>query len=103
MGSIRKRAGGYRAEACVKGKRASKTLRTKALATAWLRETEEKLADDYPDHTVGQLFDRYEKSYSRHKRTGPAEARRCARLARELGSQTLLSALSRDVLADKLD
>lgn len=99
MGTIRKSANKYRAEVCVNGKRRSKRCHTKAAAQAWILATEQALAEGLPAHTVAELFERYVRAVSIHKRTYSAEAKRAARLTRELGGAHLLTDLTRDALA----
>lgn len=87
MASISKEKTGWRVQIAVQGVRESRTLSTKAEATAWAaqRETEirtEKSTGVQRGRTVDDAFRRYEKEVSVHKRGGVKEAIRFAAIGR---------------------
>lgn len=72
MASFRKVNGRWRVEVYRNGKRASKTFDTKSRAVAWAHDKEQQLDDPahYADtrHRISDLFDRYAKEVSPHKK-----------------------------------
>lgn len=87
LASISKEKTGWRVQIAVQGVRESRTVATKAEATAWAaqRETEiriEKATGVQRGRTVDDAFRRYEKEVSVHKRGGDKEAIRFAAIGR---------------------
>ena len=74
MATFRKRAGGWRAEVCRLGVRASKTFPTKAAAQAWATQRESEILEHRGrpayrnDHTLHDAFLRYAKEVSPTKK-----------------------------------
>jgi len=74
MATFRKRAGGWRAEVCRLGVRASKTFPTKAAAQAWATQYESEILEHRGkpayrnDHTLHDAFQRYAKEVSPTKK-----------------------------------
>jgi integrase len=100
MASISKHKTGWRAQVWVGDRRASKVFKLKQQAQQWAARKERQLVDaPDDDHTVADLLDRYAETYSEQKKTAAAEAKRCARLTRELGASTKLQDLTSDKLA----
>lgn len=94
-----KRGTTYRAEVYVKGRRASKTLPTKADAKAWVWRMEEELAKPPADtSTLKDAIDRFEREVLPERRGGAYEAVRLKSLSREPIAEKTLSSLSGAVL-----
>jgi len=87
MASIAKVTGGWRIQIAVQGVRESRTVATKAEASAWAaaRETEirtEKATGVQRGRTVQAAFERYEKEVSAHKRGADKESIRLVAIGR---------------------
>lgn len=82
MASYRKVKTGWRVEVYVKGQRASATFDSKAQAKEWVAEKEAQLkraaSGVNVTNTVSDLFDRYIKDVSKHKRSYDKERKRLA-------------------------
>ena len=87
MAYIRKLKTGYRVEVVRRGIRKSQVFPTKSAATAWAAVEEGKilsgLAGAYPDFTLKDAFDKYERQVSKTKRGSHAEGLRFAAFMRE--------------------
>lgn len=88
MASFYKTATGWRAQIARKGMRASKVFKTKAEAQAWATVEEARVlkeaAGGFPDKTLTEAMERYEREVSQHKRGARAEGLRFQALQREM-------------------
>lgn len=77
MATFRKRSGGWRAEVCIKGTRASATFSTKREAQAWAAQEETQLREDsagkIPNKPFRELLERYSREVSINKRGAARE------------------------------
>jgi len=91
MATFRKRSGGWRAEVCIKGTRASATFTTKREAQAWAAQEETKLREDaagkIPNKPFRDLLERYSREVSIKKRGAARE-------------QKMIDVILRDPVAD---
>lgn len=83
---VRKAKGGWRVEVARKGVRVSATFPHKATATAWGAQQESEILAGkvgFPNKTVRDAFDRYEREVSSGKRGRLEEAKRFAAIIRD--------------------
>lgn len=87
MAHFSKTKSGWRAQIERKGVRKSMVFPTKAAAAAWAAQEEAKILSaergGFPNHTLADALDKYEKEVSRHKRGYHAEALRFNALQRD--------------------